>query len=126
MKNPKIVISGGFQYLVDVKQKVQPNDYCYMSPSYNDGKKGFIIKISDVQTYPKDKSGNEDWSEKEDGSVYNVEALDIKEIAPNVNDNKVYPPNSYHLSHCNSHGSGKVIASDNSNLGLPTIKIDEN
>lgn len=117
MKTIKI---GLYKYLVDTKQKVKPNDYCYMSTTYNDGKKGFIIKVTDKQKYPKD-SGNEDWSLKEDGSVYVVEAIDIKQIAPNMNDGKVYLPESYHSSHFNAHGSGKVIATDNPKLNLPKL-----
>jgi len=113
----KTINLGNYYYVVDVKQKVKPNDYCYMSALYNDSKKGFIIKVTDKQRYPKTEC-NSDWSEKEDGSVYCIDVLTPEFIGKNRNDNKVYIPKSYHISHCNSHGSGKIIETNNPNITI--------
>jgi hypothetical protein len=106
-----------YEYIIDTKQKVRPNDYCYMSPNYNDAKSGFIIKVTDEQKYPK-TDDNIDWSVKDDGSVYSVEVLTPDVLVKNIHDGKVHVPKSYHLSHCNSHGSGKIISTNNPNLKL--------
>lgn len=106
---------GKYEYIIDTKQKVKPNDYCYMSPTYNDGISGFIIKITEQQTYPK-TDDNKYWTIKDDGSVYNVDVITPEVLGKNHWDMKVHIPKSYHLSHCNAHGSGKVISSNNPNL----------
>ena len=117
LSNIKKVMVGNYQYIIDTEQKVEPDDYYYMAPIYNDGKTGFIIKVKNEQTYPK-TNDNPYWSKKDDGSVYNIEVLTPEVLSKNKHDGKVYIPEAYHLSHCNSHGSGKIISTNNKLLKL--------
>ena len=110
-KNTKKIVIGEYEYVVDETQKVKPNDFCYMSPTYSNGKDGFIIKVSSTQKYPKTKE-EQNWTKKDDGSVY-----EIVVITPEVLGNK-HKPSSYHLSHCNNAGSGKVVSSNNPKVNI--------
>lgn len=116
-----IIKSEGFKYLVDTKEKVRPGDYGFLDRSYGD-KPGSIIKVSTERTYPTAKEeGDLDSYE----NVYNVEQINKSEAGANLNDGKVYLPNSYHLSHFEfskyNRKCGKIIASNNPSIDLPSL-----
>lgn len=117
-KGLRLINSEGYTYLVDTKQEVGPNDLGYLDSTYNDGRKGLIVAVTSIKTYPDSyKEGDFDSCE----NVYNVDVVNKSEVAPNVHDGKVHFPKSYHLSHLNSRYCGKVISSNNPNLKLPMI-----
>ena len=120
VNNQFIINSEGYKYLVDLSQKVKPNDYGYLDEHYNDGINGNIVKVKNERTYPTAKEEGDFDSYK---NVWNVEIINKSEIGTNHFDGKVHFSTSYHLSHFNSSKKcGKIIATNNPNISdLPKI-----
>lgn len=109
----KTIKSEGYTYLVNTKEIPKPGDYGYLSSTYNNGRKGVVLKVLNERTYPTAKEeGDLDSYE----NVWNVEIINKSEIGKNYHDKKVHYATSYHLSHFNS--GGKIIETDNPNIKL--------
>lgn len=107
--------SEGFEYVIDPNKNTNPGDYGYLSPSYNDGEKGVIVKVTNNRTYP-DAKDHGDFDSY--NNCWNVEIINKSEIGKNKWDNKQYFSKSYHLSHFRSSGSGRIISTNNPNINL--------
>ncbi len=117
-KSNKIIHADGYNYLVNFNEKVKAGDYAYLPASSNSSINGIyyplIIKITTDKTYP---TANLNGDMDSYNNVFNVEVVNKSEVGPNYHDNEVHLPKSYHLSHF----KGKIIASNNPNLGLPPL-----
>ncbi len=125
-ENPFNVESEGFKYQVDPNQKVQPGDYGYLSTTYNDGKKGVIVKVLAERTYPSANIpilGEEEGDLDTYNNVWNVEVINKSEIGKNFHDGKVHFAKSYHLSHFNNRRKGKLLCGKIIFTTNPDIKL---
>ena len=47
--------SEGYKYTISLGEIPKPGEYGYLDPSYNDGKKGIIVKVLEERKYPSAK-----------------------------------------------------------------------
>ncbi len=108
--------SEGYEYTISLGEIPKPGEYGYLNSSYNDGKKGIIVRILNERMYPSAKIEGDYDSYK---NVWKVEIINKSEIAPYKGPDKnykgkIYFPESYHLSHFKN--GGKIISTNNPNI----------
>jgi hypothetical protein len=108
--------SEGYKYTISLGEIPKPGEYGYLNHSYNDGKKGIIVRILNERMYPSAKIEGDYDSYK---NVWKVEIINKSEIAPYKGSDKnykgkIYFPESYHLSHFKN--GGKIISTNNPNI----------